>query len=623
MTSLLSQNELAEWKNGTFHLAYEKLGAHIEEDGVEFAVWAPNAYSVSVVGAFNDWDGTRHPMKKDEHTGIWSVHVPGAGHWALYKYELKTGPEAPPFLKSDPYAFYSELRPKMASIVYELDGYEWSDSEWMEQRHHKQTYDQPISVYEVHLGSWKRKGYDGSEFLTYRELADELVPYVRQMGFTHIELMPVAEHPFDPSWGYQITGYYAPTSRFGEPKEFMYFVDRCHREGIGVIMDWVPGHFPKDEQALQMFDGTPLYEHDDPRRREQKDWGTYVFDYSKPEVCNFLISNAAYWCQQYHIDGLRVDAVASMLYLDYSKEKGEWTPNFYGGNEHLEAINFLREFNNTLNEYQPGVVTIAEESTSWPGVTQATEQGGLGFDFKWNMGWMNDTLSYMEMGVKQRERNPRKVTFPMVYATDEKFVLPLSHDEVVHLKKPLVKKSPVKDVEQFANLRLLYTYMLGHPGKKLLFMGGEFAQTSEWTEDKSLEWSLLQYDRHKGIQKLVNDLMTLYKNEPALFEREYDGESFEWIDLSDRRPGLFSFLRKANEPSNHLFFILNFTNHKIDDYAPGPFEGVEYELVINTESIYYGGTNTGGHGGKKKEQRIWLAPFSGLILKSVFNQSGA
>ena len=617
MASLFSKSEFAEWKNGSLYRAYEKLGAHIKDDGVEFAVWAPNAYSVSVVGPFNDWDGRRHPMKKDKKTGIWSVHIRGVEHWALYKYELKTGSKTPPFLKSDPYAFYSELRPKMASIVYELDGFEWSDDEWMDRRSDKQAYNRPISVYEVHLGSWKRKGYEGSEFLTYRELADELIPYIKEMGFTHIELMPVSEYPYDPSWGYQVTGYFAPTSRFGEPKDFMYLIDQCHNEGIGVIMDWVPGHFPKDEQALQMFDGTPLYEHEDLHRREQKDWGTHIFDYGKPEVCSFLISNAAYWCERYHIDGLRVDAVASMLYLDYSREEGEWTPNFYGGNEHLEAINFIREFNNTLNQHFPGVITVAEESTSWPGVTQDTNEGGLGFDYKWNMGWMNDTLSYMEMGPDRRKENPRKITFPMVYATHEKFVLPLSHDEVVHLKKPLVKKSPVSENEQFANLRLLYVYMLGHPGKKLLFMGGEFAQTSEWTEDQSLDWHLLEHDRHRGVQKLVADLMQLYQNEPALFERDYHAENFEWIDLSDQRPGFFSFLRKAENPADHMFFMLNFSNQKIDDYVPGPFEGMQYELVINTESTYYGGTNVGGHGGKDGDQTAWLAPYSGLILKSV------
>jgi 1,4-alpha-glucan branching enzyme len=487
----------------------------------------------------------------------------------------------------------------------------------MQQREHLQSTDRPMSIYEVHLGSWRKKGPEGSEFLTYRDLADELVPYVKDLGFTHIELMPVAEHPFDPSWGYQITNYFAPTSRFGEPKDFMHFVNRCHREGIGVIMDWVPGHFPKDEQALQMFDGSPLYEHVDPLRREQKDWGTHVFDYGKPEVCSFLISNASYWCRHFHIDGLRVDAVASMLYLDYSKEDGEWSPNVYGGNQHLEAINFLRSFNTTLHEHHPGVISVAEESTSWPGVTQPAAEGGLGFDYKWNMGWMNDTLSFMEMKPGEREHSPRKITFPLVYATHEKFVLPLSHDEVVHLKKPLVRKSPVNEAEQFANLRLLYTYMLGHPGKKLLFMGGEFAQTSEWAEDRPLDWHLLQYDPHKGVQKLVGDLLHLYRREPALHQCEYRGESFEWIELSERRPGLFAFLRKAINPADHLFFILNFSNNKVDDYKPGPFRGTQYELLINTDSSYYGGTDSGGHGGHASEQAAGLAPFSGLILKST------
>ncbi len=614
---ILSEFELDEWNNGTYHHAHKKLGAHIKNKGVEFAVWAPHAHSVSVVGTFNGWDGRRHPMEKDQQTGIWKIHIPDAAHLDAYKYELKTGPESQPFLKADPYAFYFELRPKTASIVYELNGYEWSDASWMKQRRQRQAYDQPISVYEVHAGSWKRKGYETSEFLTYRELAEELIPYVKQMGFTHIELMPVAEHPFDPSWGYQVTGYFAPTSRFGEPKDFMYFVDCCHQEEIGVIMDWVPGHFPKDEQALRMFDGTPLYEYADPRRGEQKEWGTHVFDYGKPEVCNFLISNASYWCERYHIDGLRVDAVASMLYLNYSRKKGEWVPNVYGGNEHLEAVNFLRAFNNMLKEHHPGVISIAEESTSWPGVTLPTERGGLGFDYKWNMGWMNDTLSYLKMDEKGREAHPRKITFPLTYATHEKFVLPLSHDEVVHLKKPLVKKSPFNEPAQLANLRLLYTYQLGHPGKKLLFMGGEFGQTSEWAENRELDWHLLQHSGHAGIKALIRDLMILYNNEAALYECDYDAEGFEWIDLSNRPRGLFSFLRKPKDPSNHLFIILNFSNQKIDSYTPALFSDIQYELVINTESHYYGGTNTGGHGGEGGKQTAWLAPFSGLILKSI------
>lgn len=620
MESFFTNTEKKAWKAGHHHRAYERLGAYINEKGVEFAVWAPHAYSVSVVGDFNSWDGAQHPMEKDEKTGIWSTFIAGVEQYALYKYELRSGPHAPPFLKSDPYAFYFELRPQTASIVYNLNCYDWSDAAWMQQRAGFQAEDRPISIYEVHLGSWKRKGDGDSEYLSYRDLADELIPYAKKMGFTHIELMPVAEHPYDPSWGYQVTGYFAPTSRFGEPSDLMHFIDRCHQEEIGVIIDWVPGHFPKDEQALQRFDGTTLYEYSYPERREHKDWGTNVFDYGKPEVCSFLISSAAFWCEKYHIDGLRVDAVASMLYLDYGRQEDEWKPNFYGGNEHLEAINLIREFNSVLHEHYPGVITMAEESTSWPGVTQATEDGGLGFNYKWNMGWMNDTLSFMEMEVNQRHENSRKITFPLVYATHEKFVLPLSHDEVVHLKKPLLYKSPVDSAKQFANLRLLYVYMFGHPGKKLLFMGNEFAQDSEWSESKALKWHLLERQEHIGVQKLVSDLLKLYKNQRSLFEWEYDERSFEWVDLGGQNPGLFSFLRKAKDPANHLFFILNFNGYNIGDYMPGLLERVRYTTVINTESGFYGGTNKGGQVEKDHRQVVHLAPFSGLILKPEYEQ---
>lgn len=620
MASLFSKSDREKWHAGNHHHTYEKMGAHLTEDGVRFAVWAPHAHSVSVVGQFNNWDGRENPMQKDEETGIWSTEVKGLEHWALYKYELKTGPESPPFLKADPYAFYSELRPKNASIVYELDGFEWEDEEWVSNRADNHRFDRPMSIYEVHIGSWRLKGWQNNEYLSYRELADELIPYVSEMGFTHIELMPISEFPYDPSWGYQVTGYYAPTSRYGEPKDFMHFVNECHKAGIGIILDWVPGHFPKDDQALQMFDGQALYEHEHPFRREQKDWGTHVFDYGKPGVRNFLISNAAYWCDKFHIDGIRVDAVASMLYLDYSKAHGEWLPNRYGGNENIEAIEFLKEFNRVMKDEYPGVLTIAEESTSWAGVTDSPDNGGLGFDYKWNMGWMNDTLSYMEMNVKGRYHNPRKITFPMVYAMHEHFVLPLSHDEVVHLKKPLAYKSPGDHEEQFANLRLLFSYMFGHPGKKLLFMGGEFAQTSEWSEDRQMDWHLLNYKPHQGMQRLVSDLLDMYKEEFALFERENDYNSFEWVHLGNEHPALFSFLRKAGDPGNHLFFILNFSDQEVFDYSPGPFEGTQYELLINTDSEYYGGENRGSLSEPVDgyRQKSGVAPFSALILKSIY-----
>lgn len=615
MAAILTESDIKKWKSGSHHTAYEHMGAHLTEDGVWFSVWAPHAYSVSVVGEFNNWDGREHPMDKDDETGIWTTFVPGIDQWTLYKYELKTAEDSPPFLKSDPYAHVMEVRPKTASLVYDLDSFDWSDQEWMDSREERQSFRSPISIYEVHLASWRRKGENNNEFLSYRDLANELIPYVRDSGFTHIELMPIAEHPYDPSWGYQITGYYAPTSRLGDPKDFMYFVEECHKNGIGVIMDWVPGHFPKDEQGLQMFDSTPLYEYEDPKKREQKDWGTYIFDYGKDGVRNFLLSNARFWCDKFHIDGLRVDAVASMLYLDYSKGPGEWTPNKYGGNEHLEAIRFIKDFNTIIHREYPGILTFAEESTSWPGVTTPVHHGGLGFDYKWNMGWMNDTLEFLEKDPGQREQDPNKITFPMMYNYSENFVLPLSHDEVVHLKKPLVWKSTGTESEQFANLRLLFTYMFCHPGKKLLFMGGEFAETSEWAEDRALHWHLLDHDRHQGIKKLVDDLNSLYRNEPALHQMDKEEEGFEWIELGKRTPSLFTFLRKAEDPANHLLVVLNFSDKQVNDYHLGPFDGVQYRIVFNSDSEHYDGANEGGHFGKMEEQHIWMNPYSALILK--------
>lgn len=615
MKSIFTEKEKEIWHEGIHHTAYQKLGSHPTDDGTHFAVWAPNAHSVSVVGEFNNWDGRENPMQKDDATGIWSTFVADVGHWALYKFELKTAEDAPPFLKSDPYAHVMEVRPKSASLVYDLSEYEWGDDQWMKERSDIQSYQKPISIYEMHIGSWKRKGEHNNEYLTYRELAHELIPYIKSAGFTHIELMPVAEHPFDPSWGYQITGYFAPTSRFGEPKDFMYFIDECHKNGIGIIMDWVPGHFPKDEYGLQMFDSTPLYEHEDPLRREQKDWGTHIFDYSKAGVCNFLLSNAQFWCEEFHIDGLRVDAVASMLYHDYSKKHGEWSPNKYGGNENLEAIKFLKDFNTIIHREFPGILTFAEESTSWPGVTTPVHNDGLGFDYKWNMGWMNDTLEYLKKNQEARRRDPNKITFPMMYNYSENFVLPLSHDEVVHLKKPLVWKSPGSEKEQFANLRLLFTYMYGHPGKKLLFMGGEFAETNEWAEDRSLHWYLLDHKRHQGVKKLVDDLNHLYTKEQSLHQLDRESDGFEWIEAGHRTAGLFAFLRKSENPANHLLFILNFSDQKIDNHYLDCFNGANYRLIFNSDSGYYGGKNRGGHHGEGEEQHVWMEPFSGLILK--------
>lgn len=603
------------WERGESYEAYAVLGAKAVEGGIRFSVWAPRAYSVSVVGTFNNWDGRQNPMEYDSETGIWSTIIPGLGQWTLYKFELKTAEDAPPFLKSDPYATCMEVRPKTASLVYNLDGFNWDDHDWLARRSERQSFRKPISIYEVHLPSWRRKGPNNNEYLTYRELSHQLIPYVKECGFTHIELMPVAEHPHDPSWGYQLTGYFAPTSRLGAPKDLMHFIDKCHQNGIGVIMDWVPGHFPKDEQGLQMFDGTPLYEYADPKKREQKDWGTYIFDYGEAGVRNFLLSNACYWCDKFHIDGLRVDAVASMLYLDYSKQEGEWAPNQYGGNEHLEAINFLKDFNTIIHREYPGLLTFAEESTSWQGVTEPVHHGGLGFDYKWNMGWMNDTLRYMKLTPEERREDPSKVTFPMMYNHSEHFLLPFSHDEVVHLKKPLVWKSYGKEQQQFANLRVLFSYLYSHPGKKLLFMGDEFAETSEWSEDRALHWHLLDHDRHQGIKRLVGDLNRLYSQESALHAIDREQEGFEWIELGEETPAFFAFLRKADPPSNHMLCVLNFSDRFIRQHYLSPFAGLQYEVVFNSDSAYYGGENRGKHRGQGQGQNISMPPFSALLLK--------
>ena len=605
------------WKQGRCYDAYTVLGAQPLGKGVQFSVWAPRAYSVSVVGPFNGWDGRQNPMEYDGETGIWSTTVPDIGQWTLYKYELKTAKDAPPFLKSDPYATCMEVRPKTASLVYNVDGFNWEDQEWMARRSERQSFQQPISIYEVHLPSWRHKGSQNNEYLSYRELAEQLIPYVKECGFTHIELMPIAEHPHDPSWGYQITGYFAPTSRLGAPKDLMYFIDKCHQNGIGIIMDWVPGHFPKDEQGLQMFDGTPLYEYADPQKREQKDWGTYIFDYGKPGVRNFLLANACYWCDKFHIDGLRVDAVASMLYLDYSKGEGEWETNKYGGNEHLEAISFLKEFNTIVHGKYPGLLTFAEESTSWPKVTDPVHHGGLGFDYKWNMGWMNDTLRFIEEDPEGRRNDPGKITFPMMYNHSEHFLLPFSHDEVVHLKKPMVWKSYGNEQQQFANLRLLYSYLYSHPGKKLLFMGNEFAETSEWSEGRALHWHLLEYDRHQGIKRLVADLNRLYSQEKALHAIDQKQEGFEWIELGEKTASFFAFSRKAESSSNHMLCVFNFADQFVQDYYLSPFAGLRYEVVFNSDSVYYGGENRGNHYGDGDEQRISLPPFSAMLLKPL------
>ncbi len=626
--SALNAFDLQLWGEGNHQNAYSFMGAHIKEmDGVKgthFVVSAPAAERVSVIGSFNNWDGRVHGMRLVHRQGLWELFIPHIAEGDLYKFEIKSTVEGKILIKSDPYGYQMELRPGTASIVANLEGFDWEDEDWVNKRKENQALDKPISVYEVHAGSWKKKTDHTNRFLNYRELADELIPYVKDLGFTHIELMPIAEHPYDPSWGYQITGYYAPTSRYGKPKDFMYFVNECHKAGIGVIMDWVPAHFAKDGHGLSRFDGTGLYEHEDPRQGEHKDWGTYIFNYGRVEVQNFLVSNAVYWIDKYHIDGLRVDAVASMLYLDYSREEGEWVPNKYGGRENLEAIDFLRKFNNAVHNQHPGVITFAEESTSWGGVSRSTESGGLGFDYKWNMGWMNDTLDYIKDDPIYRKYHQNKLTFSLVYAFSENFILPFSHDEVVHLKKSLLSKMPGDDWQKFANLRLLYTYMFTHPGKNLIFMGSEFGQWGEWNQDHPLDWHLLDWDNHKGLKRLVRDLNILNKNEEALHQLDSDWQGFEWIDVSDADNSIISYIRKAKNSDNFLVIILNFTPNVHYNYKFGVPKAGEYIALMNSDSKHYGGSNAGDTLVKAKQGNwhnqpanieLTIPPLAGVILK--------
>ncbi|MEX0661507.1 MAG: 1,4-alpha-glucan branching protein GlgB [Balneolaceae bacterium] len=627
--SLISDFDMQLWGEGNHHHVYKWMGAHAKTvadvEGTHFVVAAPNASRVSVVGSFNNWDGRIHGMRKHPAQGIWEIFIPHVAPGDLYKYEIKTDLSDAPIIKADPYARFAELRPGTASKVWNSN-YSWKDKDWMKDRNKIQAPDAPMSVYEIHAGSWKRKVNEDPGFLSYRELADDLVPYVADLGFTHIELMPIAEHPYDPSWGYQITGYYAPTSRFGNPDDLRYFIDKCHQANIGVILDWVPAHFTKDDHGLRQFDGTAFYEHEDPRLGEHKDWGTNIFNFGRTEVHNFLISNAIYWLDEFHIDGLRVDAVASMLYLDYSREEGEWIPNQYGGRENLEALHFLRRFNDVVHEYYPGALTMAEESTSWQGVSRPTSSGGLGFDLKWNMGWMNDTLTYITKDPIYRRYHQDQLSFSLIYAFTEQFLLPLSHDEVVHMKESLISKMPGDDWQKFANLRLLYTYMYGHPGKKLLFMGSEFAQWSEWTEAHSIDWHLLEWKNHQGVSQLVKDLNTLYKDEPAMHEVDFKWEGFEWIDISDADNCLLSFIRRGKDPDDFLVFILNFTPAVHEAYKFGVPKAGKYEILLNSDSSFYGGSNAGpsnieGVEGAWHSQSahitISIPPLAGIVLKPV------
>ncbi|MBZ5693960.1 MAG: 1,4-alpha-glucan branching protein GlgB [Acidobacteriia bacterium] len=594
---------------GTHYLKYEKLGAHVHEvagvRGVQFAVWAPNARRVSVVGDFNSWDGRVNAMRNRGPSGIWEIFVPELDEGALYKFEILSRVGNFLGLKSDPYGFAAELRPKTASVVCSIDRYEWNDSSWLEARTSHDWLHSPMSVYEIHAGSWRRKAGEGDRWLTYRELADELIPYVKQMGYTHIELMPIMEHPFDASWGYQTVGYYSVTSRFGSPADFMHFVDRCHQEGLGVILDWTPAHFPRDGHGLAFFDGTHLYEHEDPRRGAHPDWGTLVFNYGRNEVQNFLLSNALFWIDKYHIDGLRVDAVASMLYLDYSRQPGEWIPNEFGGRENLEAIAFLKRLNEVLHVRHPGALMIAEESTSWPAVSRPTYVGGLGFDLKWNMGWMNDVLQYMTLDPIHRQFHHGKLTFSMLYAFHENFVLPISHDEVVHGKRALLEKMPGDDWQKFANVRLLFGYLFAHPGKKLHFMGSELAQRNEFWEGGSLEWALAASPSHRGVQRLVADLNRLHVRERALHEVDFEWSGFEWVEVNDAAASVLSFVRRAKDPEDFLVAVCNFTPVVRENYRVGVPRPGFYREILNTDSKYYEGSDIGNAGGVRAEPIPW------------------
>jgi len=593
--TVLTEYDLYLLNEGTHWHSYDRLGAQLRTidgiKGVNFAVWAPNATSVSIIGDFNNWDGRRHPMRKHIPSGFWELFVPGLGEGTLYKYRVKHGDEV--FEKSDPYGFAAELPPRTASKVVDLTRYSWSDSDWMARRQAANSFDAPQSFYEVHLGSWRRPGDDHHRWMTYRELAHELVDYAKEMGFTHLELLPVSEHPFSGSWGYQTVGYFAPTSRYGSPEDFMYFVDHCHQNGLGVILDWVPAHFPRDGHGLRLFDGTALYEHADPRKGEHKDWGTLIFNYGRHEVRNFLLSNALFWLDKYHIDGLRVDAVASMIYLDYSRKAGEWIPNEFGGRENLEAISLLKELNVQTHAQHPGTITIAEESTAWPGVSRPTYTGGLGFSLKWNMGWMNDTTRYMRHDPVHRKYHHDELTFSLIYAFHENFVLPLSHDEVVHGKGSLLDQMPGDLWQKFANLRLLYTYMWSHPGKKLLFMGDEFGQWNEWNYDTSLQWDLLQWESHQGVQRLVRDINHLYRREPALHQVDFDHSGFEWIDCHNYEESVLGFIRRAKDPNDYLVVACNFTPAPRLQHRLGVPELCWYEEVFNSDSTFYGGSNLG------------------------------
>ncbi len=615
--SRLTDDDLFLFNEGNHFRLYDKLGSRpMTVDGGEgtyFAVWAPDAEKVFVMGDFNGWNKASHPLAARGQSGIWEGFIPGVGQGALYKYHIHSRYQGYRVDKADAMGFYFEGPPRTASIVWDLE-YTWGDEDWMAIRHRHNDLDGPISIYEVHLGSWRRVPDDNDRYLTYREMAPVLADYVQKMGFTHVEFMPVTEHPFYGSWGYQTTGYFAPTSRFGSPQDFMFLVDYLHQRGIGVILDWVPSHFPADEHGIGYFDGTHLYEHGDPRKGFHPDWSSFIFNYGRNEVRNFLMSSALYWLDKYHLDGFRLDAVASMLYLDYSREAGEWIPNQFGGRENIEAIFFLRKFNEEVFKTYPDVQTIAEESTSWPMVSRPNYVGGLGFGMKWDMGWMHDTLEYFSRDPIFRKYYHNTLTFRMLYAFHENFVLPLSHDEVVHGKGSLLRKMPGDDWQKFANLRLLFGYMYGEPGKKLLFMGGEFGQWDEWYHEKSLDWHLLEFPPHAGMQRWVEDLNRFYRQEPALYEKDFSSEGFEWVDCSDLDHSIISFLRKGRDPKDTLLVVCNFTPVTHLNYRVGVPEGGFWQEILNSDATDYWGSGQGNLGGMEAAPIPFHGRFHSLNL---------
>jgi 1,4-alpha-glucan branching enzyme len=627
--SLITDYDIHLFREGNHYALHEKLGSHLVEHngtkGVYFAVWAPNAFRVSVIGDFNEWNKSQHRMApRWDGSGIWELFVPNIEQGTAYKYFIESNNNGYTVEKGDPFAIHWETPPQTATKVWE-GSYQWDDQEWMESRKEKSSDPQPTSVYEMHLGSWKRKGDHGEMFLTYRDLAEELPKYLSWMGYTHVEFLPVMEHPFYGSWGYQLVGFFAPSSRFGTPQDFKYLVDRLHQAGIGVILDWVPSHFPSDQHGLSYFDGTHLFEHEDPKQGYHPDWNSYIFNYGRNEVRSFLISSAMYWLREYHIDGLRVDAVASMLYLDYSRKEGEWIPNEYGGRENIEAIQFLREFNNAVDAEFPEVQTIAEESTAWPMVSRPTQIGGLGFEMKWMMGWMHDTLEYFSQDPIYRSYNQGMITFSLMYAFTENFMLPLSHDEVVHGKGPLIDKMPGDEWQKFANLRTLYAYMYAHPGTKLLFMGGEFGQTQEWKHDQSLDWHLNEYAPHGSLQWMMKQLNELYRTEPALYEKPFDASGFEWIDISDYQNCVVSFVRKGHQHQNDIYVVMNLTPVVRESYSIGVPDKGHLKEIFNTDHTDFWGSGIKNEGkletkpvpmhGRSRSVNLRLPPLGTIFLK--------